>query len=258
MAAVPALFEFDGERFPVVPMPNGDLGLPLRRLTVPVGLDPDGQRNLIKRSAWSKGRTDNMYVQLPGDTQVREHFVISHRIVPMWIANIETGRMANQSTRERIERWQVEFADALYDYVFNGGAINPRATTDQLADIIGRAEAQARVLASLKGVVNSDWLDAKGRHVAALALGMEPDIDPASRPLTVGEYLEGRGITGAQLRSLSPGFGKRVKAAYRARYGAEPGKVDRFVDGALRAVAAYTEAHRPLFDQTWRQLLGAG
>ncbi|MEV8639337.1 phage antirepressor N-terminal domain-containing protein [Streptosporangium sp. NPDC051023] len=124
---VPSSFNFDGEQFPVVRMPNGDIGLPLRRLTVPIGLNPDGQRKLIERSAWSKGRTDNMYVRLPGDDRVRQHFVISYRIIPMWIANVETGRMKDQDARKRIERWQVEFADALYNYVFNGGASNPRA-----------------------------------------------------------------------------------------------------------------------------------
>lgn len=124
---VPGSFAFDGEEFPVVRMTNGDIGLPLRRLTLPVGLDPDGQRKLIERAAWSEGRTDNMYVRLPGDDRRRKHFVISYRIIPMWIANIESGRMKDEIARARIGRWQVEFADALYDYVFDGGATNPRA-----------------------------------------------------------------------------------------------------------------------------------
>lgn len=255
---LPKPFEYDGIQFPTLIMPNGDIGLPLRRLAVPAGLDPDGQRRLIKSSAWSEGRTDEMYVQLPGDTQVRKHFVISHRIVPMWIANIGTSQMKDDAARERIERWQVEFADALYDYVFNGGAINPRATVEQLDEIdrkIRRAREQAAVLGNLKGVVDSDWLDAKGRHVAAVALGIEPDIDPVSRPLTVGEFLEDRGITGASLRSMSTKFGKRLKALYREKYGTEPGTVDRFVDGALRNVAAYTEAHRDLFNKAWVAML---
>ena len=255
---LPEPFEYDGIRFPTVVMPNGDIGLPLRRLAVPAGLDPDGQRKLIKSSAWSEGRTDEMYVQLPGDTQARKHFVISHRIVPMWIANIGTSQMKDDAARARIERWQVEFADALYGYVFRGGAINPRATVEQLDDIdltIRRARERAAVLGSLKGVVDSAWLDAKGRHVAAIALGVEPDVDPATRPLTVGEFLENRGIQGASLRSMSTRFGKKLKNLYREKYGTEPGTVDRFIDGALRSVAAYTEAHRDLFNQAWVAML---
>lgn len=126
---VPDPFEYDGEEFPAIRMPGGDIGLPLRRLTLPLNLDPDGQRKLIKRSAWSKGRTDEMYVRLPGDRQARKHFVISYRIISMWIANIGTSQMEDDAARERVERWQVEFADALYDYVFNGGATNPRTLT---------------------------------------------------------------------------------------------------------------------------------
>jgi hypothetical protein len=45
-----------------------------------------------------------------------------------------------------------------------------------------------------------------------------------------------------------------LKAAYLDRYDREPSKVDRFVDGALRQVAAYTEKHRPLFDRVWADL----
>ncbi|AQZ67615.1 hypothetical protein BKM31_44655 [[Actinomadura] parvosata subsp. kistnae] len=199
-----------------------------------------------------------MYVRLPDDDRVRKHFVISYRIVPMWISNIGTSQMEDAVARQRIERWQVEFADALYDYVFKGGAINPRATVEQLDEIdrtIRRAKEQAAVLGNLKGVVDSSWLDAKGRHVAAVALGIEPDIDPATRPLTVGEFLEGHGIKGATLRSMSTRFGKRLKALYREKYGTEPGTVDRFIDGALRPVACYNESHRDLFNQAWVAML---
>ncbi|MET8984651.1 hypothetical protein ABZW49_04310 [Nonomuraea wenchangensis] len=130
-------------------------------------------------------------------------------------------------------------------------AANPQPQLDELDRTIRRAKEQAAVLGNLKGVVDPSWLDAKGRHVAAIALGLEPDVDPATRPLTVGEFLEGRGVTGASLRSISTTFGKRLKALYRKKYGTEPGTVDRFVDGALRPVACYTEAHRDLFDQAW-------
>src|SRR5690606_39761588 len=86
------------------------------------------------------------------------------------------------------------------------------------------------VLRLAGGLVSRDWLEAKARHVVARALGEEPEIDPARRPLTVGEYLEERGITGPALRSLSGPFGKVVKRLYRDRYDREPPQTDRFVD----------------------------
>lgn len=59
------------------------------------------------------------------------------------------------------------------------------------------------------------------------------------------------------LRSLSSGFGKKLKALYRERHnGAEPPTVDRFVDGALRKVAGYTEGDRHLFDAVWALMGG--
>lgn len=124
---VPGPFAFDGENFPVFRMPNGDFGLPLSCLTAPIGVNSDAQRRLIERAPWSKGRTTKMVVQVHGDTQARKHFVISHRIVPMWVANITASQIKDAAARERIERWQVELADALYEYVFTGTATNQRA-----------------------------------------------------------------------------------------------------------------------------------
>jgi hypothetical protein len=247
----PEPFEFDGERFPVVPMPNGDFGIPLRRLTLPVDLDPDGQRRLIERSAWSKGRTDTMTVQLPGDTQARSHFVISHRIVPMWIANIGASQIKDDAKRERIERWQVELADALYNYVFSGGAINPRATEDQLAAIVGRAESKIRMLSAAKGLVDDRWLEGLTREQIAIGLGQEPEPAADTRFLTVADYLGEHGLTATEIRKISPTFGRRLKVAFVAKHGEPPGKSLRFVDGAQREVFVYTEADRSLFDVVW-------
>lgn len=138
-----------------------------------------------------------------------------------------------------------------------GGYISPAATADQLTLLAARAEVQTRVLRNLDGIVDRAWLEAKARHVAARALGEEPEIEQDRRPLTVGEYLEEHGITGVALRKLSPKFGKRLKAAYVETYRRAPGTVDRFVDGALRPVAVYTEHDRHLFDRVWIDLTEA-
>lgn len=74
------------------------------------------------------------------------------------------------------------------------------------------------------------------------------------RPLTVGEFLEGKGLTAAQRRSVASKLGARLKGFYIGEHGRMPGKVDRFIDGALRPVFAYTEADRPLFEQAWAAL----
>jgi prophage antirepressor-like protein len=159
---------------------------------------------------------------------------------------------SRKSEAKAFRRWVTH--DVLPAIRRDGGYLSPAATDDQLAAIIDRAEAQARVLRSLSGIVDPRWLEAKARHVAARALGEEPEIDPATRPLTVGEYLQEKGVTGAALRSLSGNFGKSVKRLYIQRTGEEPTRLDRFVDGAMRPVAIYTEAERDLFDAAWTLL----
>ncbi|SDP60508.1 P22_AR N-terminal domain-containing protein [Actinopolyspora xinjiangensis] len=222
----------------------------LKRIADNLGLDWYTQHRKLSAAHWAC--TVNMTIQLPGDSQSRETAFGDTRTVLMWLATINPAKVADQ-VRPKLEQYQVEVADVLEQYFTEGGAINPRATEDQLATIVSRAEGQARVLSALSGVVDQSWLDAKGRHVAARALGEEPEVDPNERPLTVGEYLEERGITGAALRSMSTMFGTRLKALFRETYGEEPGTADRFVNGALRPVAVYTERHRFLFDRVWQR-----
>lgn len=187
--------------------------------------------------------TGTQIVSTPGGDQ-RLSVIYEHGI---WELVFRSTKVVAKDLKKRVK-------EILTEIRVNGGYISPTATEDQLAAIIGRAESQARVLASLKGIVDRAWLEAKARHVAARALGEEPEVDAVDRPLTVGEYLEDKGVTGEALRSLSPRFGKALKAAYVDRYDRKPAQVDRFVDGALRKVAGYTERHRPLFNQVWGEL----
>lgn len=215
-----------------------------------LGLDYSSQLRKIQNRSWANRRD---ITTVAADGKARQMAALDVASFLMWLATVNETKVAEE-VRERLRAYQRESTDAIYGYWVEGGAINSRATEDQLTSIIDRAKAQADVLRTLDGLVDRHWLEAKARHVAARALGEEPEIDPATRPLTVGEYLTDRGVNGAELRSLSSRFGKTVKAMYRAENGCEPPKVDRFVDGALRAVAGYTEADRPLFDAAWAAL----
>lgn len=216
----------------------------LRPALEAIGLDYSGQLQRLRRRSWATVGIS------PTQDQFRDMVTVDVRTFLMLLATIDEKRVA-EATRPMLIAYQQEVADAIDRYWTEGGAINPRATEDQLAGIISRAEGQARVLRILEGIVSKDWLEAKARHVAARALGEEPELDPATRPLTVGEYLADQGMTGAMLRSVSTTFGKRLKSAYRSAHLEDPPKVPRFIDGAERYVAGYTEAHRQLFDQVW-------
>lgn len=213
-----------------------------------IGIDYSTQLIKLKRRSWA---TMGQCPTVAEDGKNREMTTVDVRTFLMLLATVDEARVAAH-VKDKLIAYQSEVADAIEEYWTRGGAINPRATADQLTEIITRAEGQARVLRALDGIVDPAWLDAKGRHIAARALGEEPEIDPATRPLTVGEYLEGHGIKGAVLRSMSTTFGRDLKAAFRERYRAEPPTVQRFVSGALRSVAAYNEAHRDLFDEVYR------
>jgi prophage antirepressor-like protein len=171
------------------------------------------------------------------------------------VSQRQAARIKEDGLRERVERFQRwVFHEVLPAIRKHGGYVSPGATLEQRAAILGINEAQARVLHALNGIVDPTWLESKARHLAARALGEEPEEDPAKRLLTVGEYLEERGVTATAARKLAPTFGKRLKALYLARHGEPPGKSRRFVDGAQRDVAVYTEADRDLFDAVWSEL----
>lgn len=121
-----ATFNFRGDGIPVVRR-DDDVLVPLRAMTDALGLDFQAQQRMIQRSAWSDGYVAITAMQLPGDTQVRQHFTVSHRIIPMWIANISASRIKDDAARAKVIDWQREFASALYEYVLAGGVPTPRA-----------------------------------------------------------------------------------------------------------------------------------
>lgn len=128
------------------------------------------------------------------------------------------------------------------------------ATPEQKATAIEKAaeaEAQLRaieVLARIDG--NTSYARSISRHIAARMLGEEPDIDPADITITCDEFLSGR-IAASDMASARTRLGKTVAALYRARYGRDPQKIKRPVNGVHRDVAVYTQRDIDLFDTAW-------
>lgn len=230
---------------------NGRPHIVLKPVIEGIGLDYWPQVERLRKHSWAA--LAKRQVQVPGQQQRREMIVCDTRTFLMWLATVDENRVA-EDVRPHLEAYQSEVADVIQSYWTEGGAVNPRATDEQLAAVIGRAEAQMRVLRLADGIADPRWLESKVRHVAARALGEEPEEDFAARPITVGEYLEDRGVTAAAVRKLAPTFGKRLKALHLKRHGEPPGTSRRFVDGAQRDVAVYTEADRDLFDAVWSDL----
>lgn len=223
----------------------------LKPVVESLGLDYWAQVRKLRERSWAC--TALKAVQVPGDFQRREMVTVDVRTFLMLLATIDERRVA-ADVAPKLIAYQAEVADAIAAYWTQGGAINPRATEDQLAAVIDLSTKRMALLQAAAGLVDPAWLEAKTRHELARGFGEAPELDPSTRPLTVGEYLHDKGITGSALRSMASTMGKQVKKRYRAEYGSDPLPTERFVDGALRQVAGYSEQHRHLFDAAWATL----
>lgn len=221
----------------------------LRHCCDAVGIAVESQRAKLRNRSWAT--TTQWVAQLPGDTQAREYTMIDRRTFTMWLGGIDENRVSDEA-RPILIAFQAEAADALDAYFNEGGAINPRATEDQIDRITRQAKAHAAVLSALKGIVDPKHLEAKGRLVLARALGEAPEINPADMPLYVSDYLKAKGLSNTLVTAKSSGFGKRLKARYIVDHDRAPERHHQELpNGTIREVCAYTEADRPLFDSVW-------
>lgn len=218
-----------------------------------LGLDYWAQARKLRERSWA---TTALAAVVAADGKSREMVTVDVRTFLMLLATVDERRVA-EDVAPKLIAYQAEVADVIEQYWTEGAALNPRASREQLADIVDLATKRMSLLQAAAGLVDPAWLEAKTRHELARGLGEEPEVDASRRPLTVGEYLEEKGIGGAAQRSMAAMFGKRVKKLYRDTYHEDPKPTDRFVDGALRQVAGYTEQHRHLFDAVWVQANGA-
>jgi hypothetical protein len=135
------------------------------------------------------------------------------------------------------------------------------ATPEQRSEAVERAElaeVQMRVLKAALGIVDGAWLELKARHVAAKALGEEPEIDPAARPLYVPDFLKSKGLTKTEIVSVQSWFGRRAAALYEAERGEKPGKrTEETSRGSVRETFAWCERDRPVFEETWERYYAA-
>lgn len=115
-----------------------------------------------------------------------------------------------------------------------------------------RAVKRLAVLQAAKGLIDPRHLEAKARCQIAIGLGEAPELDATCRPLYAQDYLQDRGLTHRQIRSMSAMFGKRLKAAYVEHHGTAPKQYPLETGaGQIRNVNAYTESDRALMDAVW-------
>ncbi|MEU3283158.1 phage antirepressor N-terminal domain-containing protein [Streptomyces antibioticus] len=227
-----------------------------------MGLDADSQMKKLKRKSWA---TTAMTTVVAEDGKAREMATVDLDTWSMLLANIDEARVS-EAARPLVVEYQKKSARALREYWTQGGAINPAATRDQVADLRERLDgverarlAQERLsamgVAKQFGLVNSSYVEAMARTELARMNGEEPDIDPADITITCDEFLTEQGVAAADLGSARTRLGKTVAALYRARYaGQEPQTIKRPINGVHRDVKVYTHRDIDLFEKAWAEL----
>lgn len=144
-------------------------------------------------------------------------------------------------------------AERVRRYLLDVEEIAPAELRNEAIERAAISRAQVAMLRAAEGLLDSTWLKAKARVVLARGLGEEPEIDPADRPLYVPDYLRAKGVTAKRdLASIQSWFGRRVSALAEAHGIDLPEKrTSELPNGTLRETLAWTEAHRPLFDEVW-------
>lgn len=168
--------------------------LSLRKACDNLGIDADSQRQKLAGKAWAC--TAMITVQLPGDRQRREVFMIHRKSVPMWLATIDPERVA-EHVRPKLELYQREVADVL-DKWFDGA---PKETRQSLAGVRIRLLVHselARVVSAIPGV-HADSVAA----VQIDAIGREFDVNTEQYRLAMPSRNEGPGkLNPTQLGAL--------------------------------------------------------
>lgn len=233
---------------------DGQPQIVLKPAVEELGLDYSTQLAKLRRRSWATVGQSPMVAE---DGKLREMAVVPVRTFVMLLATVNENRVA-EAHRKTLIAFQNETADAIEAYWTQGGAINPRATEDQLDSLISRAKQQAEVLSILSGIVSPEWLETKGRLVAARALGEEPEVDPLEIPLYVPDFLKGKGLKRAEIESVQSWFGRRAAAIWKARTGEDVGKRQTDLpNGSVRETKAWTARHLPVFDETWDRYYAA-
>lgn len=250
-----ATIPFHGQKVQSVEI-DGTPYVVFRSIVESIGLGYGSQTQKLRGKSWA---TVTNIVTVGADGKNRVMTCVDLRTLSMWLATIDENRVKKEA-RPLVVAYQQEIADVIEAYWTKGGAVNPRATREQLDGLqstILHARGQAEVLNLLKGIVSEKYLEAKGRIVAARALGETPEINPIDMPLYTEDYLLDRGCPAGWVKKNRGVFGKFVKQAYVERYGREPGLAPGEVGGRVRKIQAYTQADRPLMDAVFDERYGA-
>ncbi|MFF1946776.1 phage antirepressor N-terminal domain-containing protein [Rhodococcus qingshengii] len=213
-----------------------------------LGMAYSAQLQKLKSKSWA---VVSKFDTTGADGKTYEMVGVGRKTLTMYLATLDENRV-KEEVRPILVALQTEAADALDAYFHEGGAINPAATVDQLERLTIQSERQMWIVRLADGIIDSKHLEAKARVILARAMGETPELDPASIPLYVSDYLKSKGLASDMIAAKASGFGRRLKGLYVAEHGDAPRKAHQELpNGTVREVYAYTQVDRDLFDRIW-------
>lgn len=110
-------FEFYGDHFTVALANDRKLYVPMQALCDAMGLQTHGQvRRIREHEAMANALVNLTIVWSYGDEAAREREMICLRLdrLPFWMGTIQTNRIPDETKRERIVQFQLDFADVAW------------------------------------------------------------------------------------------------------------------------------------------------
>ncbi len=241
-------FNFQGDELDV--LKRGEtLWISLRRICEYLGLDPEAQRQKLKSKPWACTVIIKAH-DISGRKQ--EILFIDIDSLPMWLATISTNKVRPQ-VKPKLISYQKEAAKVLRNHFF--GTKNIKKIKEDIDILSFRRIKAASFLCEMhkNSIISNAYLSRYIDHSRALIDGTDSSIEQP-RLIDVSGFMESKGRSRSEITRYASSFGKKVKALYFQKYGQNPRKVHRLVNGSERLVNSYTEEDTPLFEQIYRQM----
>lgn len=160
-------FEFHGDVLDVVHLPDGDVGVSLRRLCEAVPVDFKSQTARLAREAEKGARwaTVVKMTMVAEDGKQRELLVLPRRSIPMFAATISLGHVRDDlrsGIAAKLALLQDECAEVLADHFLGRRGAAPVLGADQIAQLVADASARAAELAVAPLLARIASLEAQG------------------------------------------------------------------------------------------------
>jgi len=240
---------------------DGEPHVVLKSAVEGMGLGWEPQRKKLARRSWG---VTSQREATGADGKTYEMVTCDLETWSMLLANIDENKVS-EAARSLVIEYQKKSAKALREFWTQGGAINPAATDEQLAELqekvsyerrlrtLELAGAEIRLLKMLEGYASPTWLTEELLARADAGLGRERQVPVTDRTLMIESFLAEKGLTRRDAERYRSAFGRRLKALYVLEHGAEPPKDVRRVNGRDIPTFVYYERDRPLMEHVWSE-----